>query len=241
MNNISNNQTENVLNYNRSAAIEIAKRKKTNDLILCFYGDENKLAAELNQDLKIIEPHIGYSPNAVFAPYRVFASYSQMHYYYGKMGMLMNPSWFDAVIHNAITASEFEYSDQKDDYVLYFGRVIEEKGLHIAIQATELLDQKLIVAGPGSLESLGYSRIPDHVEFLGVCNVEQRRQLMSKAKAIIAPTYYLEPFGNMIAEGYMDGTEDIISYTRSMVEDIPFMVTRKIQQWSNLYEQSQNA
>ena len=43
----------------------------------------------------------------------------------------------------------------------------------------------------------------------------------------------------MVLNGYMDDTEDIISYTRSMVEDIPFMVTRKIQQWSNLYEQTQ--
>ena len=44
----------------------------------------------------------------------------------------------------------------------------------------------------------------------------------------------------MVEQGYMDGTEDIISYTRSMVEDHAFMVTRKIQQWSNLYEQYQN-
>ena len=44
----------------------------------------------------------------------------------------------------------------------------------------------------------------------------------------------------MVAEGYMDGTEDIISYTRSMVEDIDFMVKAKIRQWSNSYEQSQS-
>lgn len=44
----------------------------------------------------------------------------------------------------------------------------------------------------------------------------------------------------MVAEGYMDGTEDIIDYTRVMVEDIPFMVKAKIRQWSNSYEQSQN-
>ena len=44
----------------------------------------------------------------------------------------------------------------------------------------------------------------------------------------------------MVAEGYMDGTEDIIHYTRVMVEDHPFMVKRKIQQWSNSYEQSSN-
>lgn len=45
----------------------------------------------------------------------------------------------------------------------------------------------------------------------------------------------------MVSEGYMDpsdSTEDIISYTRSMVEGIPSMVTAKITQWSNAYAQS---
>jgi hypothetical protein len=28
-------------------------------------------------------------------------------------------------------------------------------------------------------------------------------------------------------------TDDLISFTRSMVEDIPFMVTAKIKQWAN--------
>lgn len=40
----------------------------------------------------------------------------------------------------------------------------------------------------------------------------------------------------MTSEGYMeptDTTEDLISYTRSMVEDIPFMVKAKITQWAN--------
>ena len=42
----------------------------------------------------------------------------------------------------------------------------------------------------------------------------------------------------MVSEGYMDSTDDIISYTRPMVENIDFMVTAKIKQWSNAYEQS---
>jgi hypothetical protein len=43
----------------------------------------------------------------------------------------------------------------------------------------------------------------------------------------------------MVSEGYMDSTDDIISYTRPMVENIDFMVTAKITQWSNSYLQSQ--
>ena len=45
----------------------------------------------------------------------------------------------------------------------------------------------------------------------------------------------------MVSEGYMDESDDIISYTRPMVEDIPFMVKAKITQWAKSYEQSQSA
>jgi hypothetical protein len=44
----------------------------------------------------------------------------------------------------------------------------------------------------------------------------------------------------MVNEGYMDPSDDIISYTRPMVEDIDFMVKAKINQWAAAYENSQN-
>ena len=206
---IDQDHQTNVIKYNQNAAQAIAVRKKPGDLILCFYGSENRIAAEANRDLRIIEPSIGYSAEAVFAPFRVFVSYAQMHYYYGRQQMLHNPSWFDAVIYNPISENEFTYSENKDDYILYFGRVVEDKGLHIAIQATEVTGRRLIIAGPGNLENLGYKQIPKHVQIVGTCNVEQRRILMSLARAIIGPTHYIEPFGNMVTEGYMSGTPAI--------------------------------
>ena len=201
----------NVLMYNKRASYEIGLRKKPGDLVLCFYGSANQSAVQAHQDLKIIEPTICYGSSAVFAPFKVFGSYAQMHFTYGERGMLMNPSWFDTVIPNAISAHEFEYTEEKGDYFLYFGRVIETKGVSIAIQATEATGQKLVIAGPGSLEPLGYKEIPKHVTIVGLCDAETRKKLMSKAKAVIGPTHYVEPFGNMVVEGYMSGTPAITS------------------------------
>lgn len=232
----SDNQL-NIKEYNKNAALEIHKRKSPGDLILCFYGDENKEAAEFNSDLKIIEPSIGYSPHAVFAPYRVFASYAQMHYFYGLRGMLLESNWQDCVIYNAITADEFEYLENKDNYILYFGRVIEEKGIHIAIQATEAAGKNLIIAGPGDLKNLGYTSIPNHVTLVGVSDPQQRKKLMSNAQAIIGPTYYLEPFGNMIAEGYMSGTPAITSdwgaFTENVVQGVTGFRCREFKDFVN--------
>jgi hypothetical protein len=47
----------------------------------------------------------------------------------------------------------------------------------------------------------------------------------------------------MVKEGYMDPSDDIIDFTRVMVEDINFMVKAKITQWATAYriENSQNS
>lgn len=134
--------------YNRSAAEEIKKRKHKGDLIMCFHGWENRYAAEANNDLKTVEPSIGYDTKAVWAPYRAFVSYAQMHMFYGERGMLMNPSWYDAVIPNAFSPDEFEYNDLKSDYILYFGRVIVNKGIDIAIQASDKAGKNLSLQAP---------------------------------------------------------------------------------------------
>jgi glycosyltransferase involved in cell wall biosynthesis len=211
-----------VSEYSRRCGEAIAVRKQPGDLIMCFHGWENRAAAEANSDLTVVEPSIGYDTTAVWAPYRVFTSYAQMHMFYGHKNMLMNPSWFDAVIPNAFTPSEFVFNDKKSDYILYFGRVIESKGIHVAIQATERSGHPLIIAGPGDLGYLGYHQTPDHVTCVGLCDADQRRELMSNARAIIGPTYYVEPFGNMVAEGYFSGTPAITTdwggFTETVVQ-----------------------
>ena len=214
----------NVTEYNNRAAKEIALRKKPGDIVICMYGTENKIAAEANSDLKTVEPGIGYTMTAAFAMYKVFTSYAQMHMHYGWKGNEQNPNWFDAVIPNGITASEFDYTEEKGDYFLYFGRVIPSKGVDIAIQATEKTGNKLIIAGAGSLSDLGYNTIPNHVTVVGPCDVEQRRKLMSKARALLGPTYYVEPFGNMVVEGYMSGTPAITTdwggFTETVIQGV---------------------
>jgi len=193
--------------FNERAGAQIRKRSDKGDIIVCFFGIDNQLACKMNPECIAVEPSIGYRTSGIFSDYRVFTSYAQMHFFYGERGMLMNPSWFDAVIGNPFTIEEFEYSETKEDYFLHFGRVCEEKGIHLAIQATEKLGKKLKIAGPGSLHDLGYSNVPDHVEVIGYVNdAEQRMKLMKNAKALFGLTYYVEPFGNMIIEANLCGT-----------------------------------
>lgn len=211
--------------FNSIAGTEIGKRKCKDDLIACFFGVENFEATSMHSELKIIEPSIGYRTNAIFSQYRAFTSYAHMHMFYGERGMLMNPSWTDAVIPNPFTVSEFEYKEKKQDYFLYLGRVCEEKGIHLAIQATEKLGVKLVIAGPGNLKSLGYGKIPDHVECVGLVNQEQRKALLSNAKCLIGLTYYIEPFGNMVIEANLSGTPVITTDWGAFPETVVECVT----------------
>jgi glycosyltransferase involved in cell wall biosynthesis len=193
--------------YNERATKHIQRRKKPGDMILCFYGLANKPTADAHRDLTVIEPSIGYPADTVYAPYRAFVSYAQMHYFYGVNKMLLTPSWFDAVIPNSFTPEEFKYSDKKDDYFVYLGRVNFDKGVDLCIQVTKFLGKKLKIAGPAeNLQHLGYDRVPDHVELLGYVNAEQRADVLSRAECLMAPTHYIEPFGNIVAEAQFCGT-----------------------------------
>lgn len=200
---------------------ELGRRYRADDFILCFYGTDHQEAVEGITDAFVVEPSIGYRPECVFAPYRVFTSYAQMHYYYGQQNMLLNPSWNDAVIPNAFTPEEFDYNTDKDDYYLYLGRISDDKGIHLAIQMTEYTGQRLIIAGPGDLSALNYQSVPTHVTMFGYANVEQRRQLLSRARALIAPTHYIEPFGNMVVEALMSGTPVITTDWGGFIDTNP--------------------
>lgn len=194
--------------FNREASAIIQKRKNPNDIIASFYGIAHKAATEAHSDLKVIEPAIGYDVTATFARYKVFHSYSHMHFYYGMNNNAMNPDWYDAVIPWGRNPNDFtfKYNYQKEDYFLCFGRITNRKGISLAIDAAKAAGVKLKVAGPGSLRELGYSQTPSHVEEIGICNSEQRRELMSNARALYGLTYYLEPYGLMIIEAYFSGT-----------------------------------
>ena len=190
-----------------NAIREVGMRKQKNDFLLCFWGWGHKAIADAHPDLLVVEPGIGY-PGGVFAPYRVFESQSIMAAWFG-MDAVKGPgkySWYDAVIPNYFDAKDFDYSEEKDDYFLYLGRIGEHKGTHIAIQATAAIGARLKIAGQGSIAHMGYSTVPDHVELIGYADVETRRGLMSRARGQFVLTQYGEPFGGVQIESMLSGT-----------------------------------
>lgn len=180
---------------NRNAIREISKRIQPKDFIAIIGGACQKQIADAFPDNMSVEYGIGYT--GTFSKYRVFESYSHMHYVHGDQRD-DNGNFYDTVIPNYYDASEFPFVETRDDYFLYVGRLIDRKGYRIAQEVCQKLGKRLILAGQGEFSGYG--------EHVGVVNALKRGKLMSNAQALFVPTTYIEPFGGVHAEALLCGT-----------------------------------
>ena len=177
---------------------EINKRKQPRDFICSIGGSSQKPVADAHNDLMFIEYSIGY--NGSFSQYRVFESYAWMHHTYGAQG-IPNGRFFDTVIPCSYDPAEFPFGPTKENFVLYVGRLIQRKGLEIACRAAEAAKVPLKIIGHGDK-----SFVTHGAEYLGALSAKERNDYMSRALAVLCPTIYVEPFGQVAVEAQMCGT-----------------------------------
>jgi glycosyltransferase involved in cell wall biosynthesis len=205
--------------FYKNAIREIGKRKGKNEFILPFWGNPMKPICDAHPDLICVEPGIGYA-GGHFARFKVFESYNMHSAYYGLHSVgTCNEDWYDVVIPNYFDLDDFEFSEEKDDYFLFLGRVYVGKGVNIAIQATEAIGAKLIIAGQNSLKDMGYAETPSHVTEIGYADAATRKRLMSRAKGAFVASLYNEPFGGVQVECMLSGTPTITTDWGSFTEN----------------------
>jgi len=119
----------------------------------------------------------------------------------GKTGL---GQFYDRVIPNYFDAKDFDNTQKKEDYMLYLGRIIPMKGIHIAIELAKATGHKLLVAGQGELDVI--DEYKQYIEPVGYADLNKRKELMAKAKLFLYPTMYLEPFGGATVEANLSGT-----------------------------------
>ena len=115
------------------------------------------------------------------------------------------------VIHNGIDLSAWKFHAKNDgEYIMWFGRIHPDKGLHLAIEASKLAGKKLKIAGAISdqhyYETQILPRIDDSVELLGPCDHKELNELIGNAKVSLITPCWEEPFGLVVAESLACGT-----------------------------------
>lgn len=92
----------------------------------------------------------------------------------------------------------------KDDYILYYGRISEEKGIRTLLKAMPS-DIKLKIAGKGPLENI-MTGLPDNIEFVGFKSGDELKELIRRAKFSIYPSEWYENCPFSIIESISFGT-----------------------------------
>lgn len=202
------------VHFNNNVIGEINKRVKPGDIIGHFSGVCEQKITEAFPDCFGVEVGIGYT--GVYSDYRVFESYSHMHFVNGTLHD-DNGHFYSTVIPGYHDKNKFPFKstnkapewlveklgdDLREGYFLYVGRLIPRKGYVIAQQVCEKLGKKLILAGQidKDQEFSGYG------EYIGTIDEKQRGELMSEAIATFTPSLYIEPFGNVHVESLLCGT-----------------------------------
>lgn len=194
---------------NQRTVEEIAARIEPGDIICVIAGRCQQKIVESFPDHKVLEWAVGYE-GILSNTFHCFESEIWRHFIYGKAN-INDGLFFDAVIPNSFNPSDFIFSDTKDDYFLYLGRMTPRKGLDIVRELAK--EHKVITAGQGDI------RVPgaDHI---GVVRGIIKAELLAGAKALICPTIYIEPFGGVAAEAQLSGTPIITTDFGAFTETV---------------------
>lgn len=202
---------------NAAQAEGINATAEPGDLLLIPFGECQRSIAEA-VELPAIEYGIGYG--GVFTDARVWESYAWMHTVLGhRTSSLLGADVHatDGAPNDVVIPNFFDVptitNDEPGLYLLYVGRMIERKGVHIASVAAKRAGVPLLLAGAGDER-------PEYGEWLGPVGPDDRDELMAGALALITPTRYVEPFGGVAVEAMLTGTPVIASDWGAFTETI---------------------
>jgi glycosyltransferase involved in cell wall biosynthesis len=134
------------------------------------------------------------------------------------------------VVRNGIALSRFPFSTDKEGYLLWMGRVCEEKGPHVAIEVARRTGMPLILAGqvyPFSYHEQYYIREirpylgsnDPAVCFMETPNFRAKRKLLSQARAVLIPSLVDETSSLVAMEAMACGTP-VIGFRRGAVPEV---------------------
>ncbi|MES2060619.1 MAG: glycosyltransferase family 4 protein [Bacteroidota bacterium] len=127
-----------------------------------------------------------------------------------------------ATVYNGLDTADFKFTEQPQDYLLYFGRIHHDKGPLEAIEISKKANKRLIMAGIIQDENYFKDRVEpqlnDQIQYIGPAGPDKRNELLGNALALLHPINFAEPFGMSVAESMLCGTPVIAFNKGSMPE-----------------------
>jgi len=154
----------------------------------------------------------------------VFKRYNDINFYVSISNSDRSPELtYIATVYNGIKADEFTLNEKVGDYLLYFGRIHQDKGTYEAIQIAKKSKMKLIISGLIQNESYFNEKVKpfinnDDIVYVGNSGPKKRDKLLGNAYALIHPINFKEPFGLSVAESMFCGTPVVAFNKGSMPE-----------------------
>jgi glycosyltransferase involved in cell wall biosynthesis len=119
--------------------------------------------------------------------------------------------------------------ERPENFLVWLGRLVPEKGAHLAIKAAKDAGLPLVLAGtidrhvPESVDY--YENIIEpqidgqRVKYIGPVNMEEKIDLLSRARAFLNPITWEEPFGMVMIEAMAVGCP-VIAFARGAAPEI---------------------
>jgi glycosyltransferase involved in cell wall biosynthesis len=128
-------------------------------------------------------------------------------------------------IHHGIDTRRFAFNEKPEDYLLYNGRIVPEKGVREAIQVAKETKHRLLIIGPTYPDNMDYfdqyikPNLDDQILYLGYIERNHLPRYYQKAKALLTPVQWEEPFGLTTIEAMSCGTP-VVSFNRGAAPEI---------------------
>ncbi len=190
--------------FNKNATNLIKKNKQSeNDFVLAFWGFGHRECCDQLKDFIVVEASIGYDSG--FAEFKVFETYAQLHKMQNKLYNSNFPSFGDAVIPPGFYFDDFIYKEQKENYLLFLGRMTNAKGIGIAQNVSKVLKIPIKFVGPQNMEN-NLAKDNPQAEYIHTVSTNERKLLLANARCLIMPSLYSEPCGWTMIESFISGT-----------------------------------
>ena len=102
--------------------------------------------------------------------------------------------------------------------VLYFGKLIENKGVHVLLEALAGLDARAVIVGFGDYREQLEALAPPGTLFTGALEHRHLRHLLPRCDVAVVPSIFPEAFGMVAAEAAAAGVLPVVSAHSGLAE-----------------------